>query len=61
MLKQFESIKKCDWYELSVEMAAEGVRRVSTGKKGKKNEEKNIINGNELHDLFRNVRRSMLT
>jgi len=60
MLKQFESIKKCDWYELSVEMAAEGVRRVSSGKKGKKTEEKDIINGNELHDLFHNVRRSML-
>jgi hypothetical protein len=55
MLKQFESIKKCDWYELSVEMAAEGIRRTKTGKKGKKYSDKDIISGNDLHDLFHHV------
>ena len=55
MLKQFESIKKCDWYELSIEMAAEGVKRVSNGRKGKKAQDKEIINGNDLHDIFHNV------
>ena len=57
MLKQFESIKKCDWFELSVELAEEGVKRASDKKKGKKGKE-TIISANELHELFHNVRLS---
>jgi len=55
MLKQFDSIKKCDWFELSVELAEEGVKRASDKKKGKKGKE-TIISANELHELFHSVR-----
>lgn len=55
MLKQFDSIKKCDWFELSVELAEEGVTRAGDKKKGKKGKE-TIISANELHELFHNVR-----
>jgi hypothetical protein len=58
MLKQFDSIKKCDWFELSVELAEEGVTRAGDKKKGKKGEE-TIISANELHELFHNVRLSI--
>jgi len=54
MLKQFDSIKKCDWFELSVELAEEGVTRAGDKKKGKKGKE-TIISANELHELFHNV------
>jgi hypothetical protein len=57
MLKQFDSIKKCDWFELSVELAEEGVKRASDKKKGKKGKD-TIISANELHELFHNVRLS---
>jgi hypothetical protein len=59
MLKQFDSIKKCDWFELSVELAEEGVSRAGDKKKGKKGKE-TIISANELHELFHNVRPSTL-
>jgi hypothetical protein len=55
MLKQFDSKKKCDWFELSVELAEEGVTRAGDKKKGKKGKE-TIISANELHELFHNVR-----
>jgi hypothetical protein len=55
MLKQFDSIKKCDWFELSVELAEQGVTRAGDKKKGKKGKE-TIISANELHELFHNVR-----
>jgi len=51
--KKSEQEKKCDWYELSVELAEEGVRRFVVGKKAKKGQE--VISGNDLHDLFHNV------
>ena len=54
MLKQFDSIKKCDWFDLSVELAEEGVTRAGDKKKGKKGKEA-IISANELHALFHNV------
>jgi len=54
MLKQFDSIKKCDWFELSVELAEEGVTRAGDKKKGRKGKE-TIISANELHELFHNV------
>ena len=59
MLKQFDSIKKCDWFELSVELAEEGVTRAGDKKKGKKGKE-TIISANELHELFHNVCSSIL-
>jgi len=53
--KKSEQERKCDWYELSVELAEEGVRRlvIGKGKKSKKGQE--VISGNDLHDLFHNV------
>jgi len=59
MLKQFDSIKKCDWFELSIELADEGVKRASDGKKGKKGKD-SIISANELHELFHHVRPTFL-
>ena len=58
MLKQFDSIKKCDWFELSVELAEEGVKRASDKTKGKKGKE-TIVSANELHELFHYVRLSI--
>jgi hypothetical protein len=55
LAKKAEQEKKCDWYELSIELRDEGVRRFvdGTGKKAKKGKE--VISGNDLHDLFHDV------
>jgi hypothetical protein len=45
-------VKDWDWYEMSIIMADKGVTRLGGGK-GRKAKE--IINGNELHDLWHNV------
>jgi hypothetical protein len=45
-------VKDWDWYEMSITMADKGVTRLGGGK-GRKAKE--IINGNELHDLWHNV------
>jgi hypothetical protein len=53
LLAMLDACKKCDWYELSLELAADGVRKRSNGGKGKKLPE--MISGNDLHALYHHV------